>query len=179
MLIENLPCMRFTRLWAMFSPRPLPSVWREASPRTKALHKLVGGDVERVAGDVLDGDDRLFPFDGGVDIDARAGEGVFADVVEEVVEHAPEEPPVGHRARRRVGDVGYHDELPLLHAPPVLGEALFDYLARIRAHEADVHVARARLAGLDQILGELLEALALPVEDLEIFGLLLRRVRLV
>ena len=31
----NVPFIRRTRLPAMERPRPLPSVWREASPRTK------------------------------------------------------------------------------------------------------------------------------------------------
>ena len=37
---------------------------------------LVGGDVERVARDVFDGDDRLIAFNSGVYIHTRAGEGV-------------------------------------------------------------------------------------------------------
>ena len=82
----------------MDRPRPLPSVFRDASPR-KPLHQLVGGDIQRGGGDVAEGDGHLVlsRLTGEVDPGPRLG--VLVNVAQQVLKHPPQQPPVGGNGR--------------------------------------------------------------------------------
>lgn len=96
MLMENLPCWSSVRLPGDVQAQAAALGAAGGVAADKALHELLRADIERRAGDVLHRDDRLAPFDVHVNVDAGLGQGVFDDVVEEVVYDPPQQPPVGH-----------------------------------------------------------------------------------
>lgn len=76
-----------------------PSVFREASPRDKALREFIGGDNQRFRRDVAEGDGHLLIGGLAGEIHPRARLGVLLDVAEEILKHPPQQTAVG-------GDVG-------------------------------------------------------------------------
>lgn len=60
----------------------------------KALHELLGRDIELGAGDVFEGDEAVLAVNGGVQINACAGKGIFADIAEQIIKNAPKQSAV-------------------------------------------------------------------------------------
>ena len=66
----------------------------------EALHQLLAAHVERFARDVAQRQRGAVRAGRRVEVDARAGQGVFDGVAEQVVEHAPEQAPVRQHHER-------------------------------------------------------------------------------
>ena len=143
----------------------------------EALHELVGVDVEGVAGDVLDRDDHQLSPAEGRDIDPGARQRILHHVAKEVIQHPPQEPAVGHHRESRLQG-GDRLQFFGLQSPAVLLHRLAHQLRHTGGCKGHLHVAGGRFGRLHQILRELLEALGLPVEHLQVVRLLFTGVRL-
>jgi len=152
-----LPPCNSVRLCAMERPRPLPSVERELSPRTKRSISSAARLFER-------------------QVDARAVLGVLADVREQVVDHAPHQRAV-HAAEKLLFRHDAHKrQLGRRQLVAVFALHLCQKFVHAAPHGVHRQVAGRRLARLDQIFGELFELEGLPLEHGEVFFLLLARV---
>ncbi len=144
----------------------------------KPLHKLVCGHIQRVPGDVLDGQNH-FPVPGTqVHINPRPGHGVLAYVVQQIVQHPPQQPSV--RQSHEVALVGVDDDLQLPGGQllVVVPDGLVDDLVDHDGLQIHGDIARGRLAGLHQILGQLFQPAGLPVKHQQVLLCGVRKVLL-
>ena len=64
----------------------------------EALCQLLGRDINGCSRNIFEGDDAHVPLASRFQKDARAGEGIFADVAHEVIKNTPEMPAVCYDA---------------------------------------------------------------------------------
>ena len=147
-------------------------------PPDKPLHQVLGADVQGVPGDILDGQVHPAVPGGQVHIDPGARQGVLAHIAQKVVQHPPQQTSVGHGLQ--VALVGVYDDLQLPGGEllAVVPDGLVDDLVDQDGGEVDGHVAGGRLAGLHQILRQLLQPPGLPVQHRQILLGLLRQLLL-
>lgn len=134
----------------MARPRPLPSLLRDASARTKALRQLGRIDGQHLPGDIFQaqGSFRLSRRHGQVD--AGAGHGVFAAVAQQIIQDPPEQAAVGQDAallRQRGAQLQIALGQPLV----VFASGLPQQLDKIRRRQMDRDDAGGGLRGFDQV----------------------------
>lgn len=169
-----LPPCNSVRLCAMERPRPLPSVEREPVAAHEALHQLLGGNIQGVAGDIQERDAQQFAALLRAEIGPRAGQAVLADIAQQIVEHPPEEPPVRLHTKPLGAQIKNRLDLRILQPGSAYSASACP--SRTWASTASgwtVRLAGRRLGGLDEVLRQLFQPRALTHEHLEV----LRRVR--
>ena len=133
------------------------------------LHQLLGGDVQRVPGNVLDRQDHLSIPRPQVHVHPGPRHSVLADVAEQIVQHPPQQTPV--RQGHQVALVGVDDylQLPGGQLLVVVPYGLVDDLIDHDGLQLHGNVAGGRFAGLHQVLGQLLQPVGLAVQHRYIF----------
>ena len=161
--MTNRPPISSTRFLAMESPRPLPSVLLD-----KPLGKLFRINVERLPGNILQGESDfafLYPH---VRIYTAPRKGVFDNIAIKVLHNPPQGPPVSP------------DINPLLgHTAHSLQTAAFELLKEFPLHlllellivhllGLDMEIAGVDLGYFDQILHKYFQTLGLFVQHIHI-----------
>ena len=130
----------------------------------KALHQLIGADIQRVAGDVLDGEQDLVVLCSQIHIDPRTGHGVLAHIAQEIVQHPPQQAAIGQGHQIPLIGVDNHLQPPGGQFLVVVADSLVDDLVDHDRLQGNGDVARGRLAGLHQVLRQLFQPVGLPVQ---------------
>ena len=112
-------------------------------PPDEPLHEPLGGDVEGLAGDVLDGQDHLALPAAHLHIDAGALQGVLVAVGEQVVDDPPQVAAVGQDGALLLREGGHHGEAALGKFLLKLPQGLLDELH----HAQPVQVHRQASGG--------------------------------
>ena len=130
----------------------------------EALHQLIGGDVQLGAGDVLQADGDGFLVAGGHGVDTGVLQGVFADVAHQVIHDAAEELAVGADGQRLLRRAGHQRQAAVGQPFLVLAHDLIEQDGHVRGLQIHRQRAGGRLGRLHQILRQLFQPAALPVQ---------------
>ena len=146
--------------------KPQPAAFRVAGgiPPHEALHQLVGGDVQLGAGYILEAHGHLPVCRDAGHIDPRLRHGVFADVGHQIVHDPAEQLAVGQHhglPRRRLG---HQRQMAVRQPILILAGDLAEQHTHIRGLQIHRQRAGGRLGRLHQILCQLFQPLALPVQ---------------
>lgn len=134
----------------------------------EALHKLVGRNVQFRSGDIFERDDAHIAISGGVQIDARAGQGIFADIAEQIIKYTPKKSAVCGNGDRIFGQTQNGDKLCGAEFFIVFACRLLQKNADIQFFKVDLDISRRCLGGFHKVCDELFEAGRLTVDDLDV-----------
>ena len=132
------------------------------------LQQFVGVHVQLVPGDVFDAQDGTSLGGHQVHIHPGVGHGVFDGVAQEVAQDTPQEPSVGPDHHGLMGTAEQGMQVSLGQLVGKFAQRLIHGFHGVHGGQIHAHIAGAGLAHVHQVHDELLQLLALAVQDLQI-----------
>ena len=149
-------------------PQPAALGGPGAVPPDEPLRQLVGGDIQRIPRDILHHHPHAVLSRLRGQIHPCPGHGVFADVAHQVVQHPPQQPPVGHSHRPRLAQSQHRLQHLVLQPLLILAAHLAQQHVQVRRGRRYRYIPRGCLGRLHQVLRQLPQPLGLPVQHRQI-----------
>lgn len=138
-------------------PSPLPSGIARFVPADKTLHKFLTGYVERIPRCIPENELHLPAVLPQIHVYPRARLRIFADIVHQVVNHAPEMPAVRHHIHRASPASGSAVSILRRSVCPRFSDDLHHRDARLEFFQMHGEIASGSFRRLDQILDQLFQ----------------------